>query len=32
MGDPRYIIDPVKRVTTLSVETMSIVRALPPLE
>ena len=32
MGDPRYIVDLVKRVTTVSVETMSIVRALPPLE
>ena len=31
-GDPRYIIDLVKRVTTVSVETMEIVRALPPLE
>ena len=32
MGDPRYIIDLVKRVTTVSVETMAIVKALPPLE
>ena len=32
IGDPRYIIDLVKRVTTVSVETMRIVRALPPLE
>ena len=32
IGDPRYIIDLVKRVTTVSVETMSIVRSLPPLE
>ena len=32
MGNPRYIIDLVKRVTTVSVETMSIVRNLPPLE
>ena len=32
MGDPRYIIDLVKRVTTVSVETISIVSALPPLE
>jgi predicted helicase len=31
-GDPRYIIDLVERVTTLSVETMSIVKELPPLE
>ncbi len=29
---PRYIIDLVKRVTTVSVETMKIVKALPPLE
>ena len=28
----RYIVDLVKRVTTVSVETMAIVRALPPLE
>ena len=32
IGDPRYIIDLVKRVTTVSVETMAIVRSLPPLE
>ena len=32
IGNPRYIIDLVKRVTTVSVETMAIVRALPPLE
>ena len=32
IGDPRYIIDLVKRVTTVSVETMAIVKALPPLE
>ena len=32
VGNPRYIIDLVKRVTTVSVETMAIVRALPPLE
>ena len=32
IGDPRYIIDLVKRVTTVSVETMAIVRALPPIE
>ena len=31
-GDPRYIIDLVKRITTVSVETVSIVRGLPPLE
>ena len=32
IGEPRYIIDLVKRVTTVSVETMAIVKALPPLE
>ena len=32
IGDPRYIIDLVKRVTTLSVKTMAIVTALPPLQ
>lgn len=32
VGDPRYIIDLVKRVVTVSVETMAIVDALPPLE
>ena len=32
LGNPRYIIDLVKRVTTVSVETMALVRALPPLE
>ena len=32
IGEPRYIIDLVKRVTTVSVETMRIVKALPPLE
>ena len=31
IGDPRYIIDLVKRVTTVSVETISIVKNLPPL-
>ena len=31
-GNPRYIIDLVKRVTTVSVETMAIVKALPHLE
>lgn len=31
-GDPRYIIDLVKRVVTVSVDTMAIVDALPPLE
>ena len=32
IGDPRYIIDLVKRVTTVSVETMAIVKTLPYLE
>ena len=32
IGDPRYIIDLVKRVTTVSVETMALVKSLPPLE
>ena len=32
VGNPRYIIDLVKRITTVSVETMATVRALPPLE
>ena len=32
MGDPRYIIDLVKRVTTVSVKTMAIVKLLPPLQ
>ena len=32
IGDPRYIVDLVKRVTTVSVETTSIVKALPSLE
>ena len=32
IGNPPYIIDLVKRVTTVSVETVKIVRALPPLE
>ena len=32
IGNPRYIIDLVKRVTTVSVETMAIVRTLPPLD
>lgn len=30
-GDPRYIIDLVKRVTTVSVQTVNIVRNLPDL-
>ena len=29
---PRYIIDLIKRVTTVSLETMSLVNALPPLQ
>ena len=32
IGNPRYIIDLVKRVTTVSVETMAIVDTLPALE
>ena len=32
MSNPRYIIDLVKRITTVSVETMAIVRTLPSLE
>ena len=31
-GEPRYIIDLVKRVTTVSIMTMAIVKALPPFE
>jgi predicted helicase len=31
VGDPRYIIDLVARVVTVSVETMKVVDALPPL-
>jgi predicted helicase len=30
--DPRYIVDLVKRIVTVSVETMKIVDSLPPLE
>ena len=30
-GDPRYIVNLVKRVTRVSVETMRIVDALPEL-
>ena len=29
--DPRYIIDLVKRIVTVSVETLKIVRSLPTL-
>jgi predicted helicase len=32
VGDPRYILDLLARVVTVSVETMKIVDALPPLE
>ncbi len=32
IDNPRYIIDLVKRVTTVSVETVAIVKTLPPLE
>ncbi len=31
VGDPRYIVDLVKRIVTVSLETVKIVRALPPL-
>ena len=31
-GQPRYILDLVKRIVTVSIETMRIVRAMPPLE
>ncbi|WP_270353116.1 type ISP restriction/modification enzyme [Microbacterium testaceum] len=31
-GDPRYILDLIKRITTVSVETVKIVEGLPPLE
>ena len=30
-GEPRYIVDLVKRIVTVSVETVAIVRALPEL-
>jgi len=32
VGDPRYILDLIKRIVTVSVETMKIVEQLPPLE
>ena len=32
VGDPRYIIDLLARIVTVSLETMTIVDALPPLE
>ncbi len=31
-GDPRYVLDLVKRITTVSVETVKIVNGLPSLE
>lgn len=31
-GDPRYILDLIKRITTVSIETVQIVSGLPPLE
>lgn len=31
-GDPRYILDLIKRITTVSVETVRIINGLPPLE
>ena len=32
VGDPRYIIDLENSPTTISVETMPVVRPLPPLD
>jgi predicted helicase len=32
VGDPRYILDLLARIVTVSLETMKIVDALPPLE
>ena len=32
VGDPRYILDLLARIVTVSVETMKIVDALPPLD
>lgn len=32
LGQPRYILDLVKRIVTVSLETMKIVKSLPPLE
>lgn len=32
VGNPRYPFDLLRRVITVSLETMKIVRALPPLE
>ena len=31
-GDPRYIVDLVKRITRVSVETVALVKSLPPLD
>ena len=31
-GEPSYIAELVKRIVTVSVETMRVVRALPPLD
>ena len=31
-GNPRYILDLVKRIVTVSLETVRIVRNLPPLD
>ena len=32
IGNPRYIVELVKRITRVSVDTMAIVKGLPPLE
>lgn len=32
VGDPRYIVDLVKRIVTVSLETMKIVDSLPALD
>lgn len=32
VGNPRYVIDLLKRIVTVSIETMQIVDALPPLD
>ena len=32
VGDPRYIVDLLARIVTVSLETMKIVDALPPLD
>ncbi|MGH9109857.1 MAG: hypothetical protein ACRDY3_10425 [Acidimicrobiales bacterium] len=32
VGDPRYLVDLVKRIVTVRVETVRIVDGLPPLE